>query len=258
MTEHEPAAEFETTAGGPSAAGGGRRESEFRLRQLFAQAQEMFAAADFDGARRCLEEVAYSDRTDDVRRLFQLVAERLNEVAELRREIETVRNGQAREDVLLKVRRLLELQPGDERASELLHRLEEGDGLFNDRGTVMSRPQRRSRSDGRRGRKPSDGDSPRGRRRKPSRDEAVPVEFVEDDSDADSDDDVWDFGEQSAAAAPPPLRRSHRERRVDDDFDDPFGGQSSQVAVWIAVAVSGLLIFLAVVVTIIALVVEYL
>ena len=58
MTQDSPAAETDPSDGVPSAAEERHRQLEFQRRQLFSQAQEKFASADFDGARRCLEEIA--------------------------------------------------------------------------------------------------------------------------------------------------------------------------------------------------------
>lgn len=248
MSETEPAADTESPVGESTPADDRRLQLELRRRQLFAQAQELFAVGEFEAARDALERVPGQYRTDDMQRLLGLVEERLLEVAEIRRDVEAEHNGRPREERLRKVRRWLELRPGDERAVELLHRLEEDDDdLFADVEVVPTPQHAAPRS------KPPAGEAARRRGRQARTEaEAVPVEVVDDD--VFPDDDVWEFGERLAASAPP-RRRRRRPRRERADAGE-FDGPVSQTAVWIAVGVCGMVVLLAIVVTLIVLMVE--
>lgn len=101
------------------------RAKEIQHRRLFNRAQERFAAADFSAARRALREIPASHRSADVERLLRLVEERLQEIAGLRRDIESAVERNEWQSLSPKLQRLLELQPGDERANELRHEVEE-------------------------------------------------------------------------------------------------------------------------------------
>jgi len=243
----------------------------FRDRKLFADAQEQFTAGEFVQANRSLKEIPEDARTPDIQRLMQLVAERIREVAELRSTVQAALNEGRHDNVQPKLLRLLELQPGDEWANTIRHRLDEEDharetsvadaagvrdahraSVFTKATVVLDEPvQPTTRQRAREERRPP-----------PDRAEPAAIEIVPDDPDVD---EAWEFGERLVNSAPPPLKPSpHKPQSVrvrpvsyEDDADwlEPES-QPSSAGVWIAIAVSGVVILLSLIATIVVLLVE--
>lgn len=228
-----------------------------RPRECFAQAQECFAAGEFEAARKRLEEIPPEQRSADVRRLRDLVGERLREVADLRRQIVTELDRETSVRLAELLQRFLELQPGDEWGNHLRHRLEEQEH----RQARASRPVERKRVFGNRSPERVDAQTQAGQPREV-------VEFVEDNGvpgtagarpqDVVDEDlqEIWEFGERMAKKAPPPLPGDsghyYAELIEEDDEED----RSIPAGVWVAVAVSGAVVLLAIIATIVVLVVE--
>jgi hypothetical protein len=242
----------------------------FRDRKLFADAQEHFTAGEFVEANRSLREIPEDARGPDVQRLAKLVAERIREVAELRSAVQTALNQRMHDDLQPKLLRLLELQPGDEWANAIRHRIEEEEhareagvpdagsvrdahpaSVFAKATVVLDEPippatRRRAAAEC----------------RPPPVAPAAPIELADDDLD-----DVWEFGERLVQPSPPPLKRSAdwRSRKplpAGTHEDDDFAGwleaerAPSSPAMWIAIAVGGVVILLALIATIVVLLVE--
>ncbi len=217
-----------------------QRRAEFQRRRLFAQAQEHFAATDYHAARQCLKEIPNSAKTPDITRLAQLVQQRVREIAEIHQEIIALRERDAVDELLGKLQRLLELQPGDERTLALRNQLEEQAYPSPPlQAEIVADP--------------------------PARQEMV-LNLTDIDqriltgrqNEPDDEREIREFGEQLAASQPPPLPgRNTRSQQTppDDDFFLPEEGSSS-VQLWIALAVSGAVILFAVIVTVIVLVTQ--
>jgi hypothetical protein len=231
-----------------------QRMAAYRWRRMFAEAQEQFAAGEFVQANRTLKEIPEEARTADIVRLMQLVAERIREVAELRSTVQAALNEGRHDDLQPKLLRLLELQPGDEWANAIRHRLDdEQHARAAERDSLFNRP---TQVPAETAPKPRD-------RTPPARAEARAIELVEEDDDVD---EAWEFGERLVSAAPPPLKpsagrpQSVRVRPVsyEDHDKDWLGPESppSTAGVWIAIAVSGVVILLALIATIVVLLVE--
>jgi len=239
-----------------STADGEARREEMQRRRLFAEAQEHFAAGDFVGSHRCLKQIPAASRTADVERLLKLVMQRVREVADLRSEIETAWRRGKTADVQEKLLRYLELQPGDEWANDLRHRLEVDEQpaappiLFDDDSGETDVSRRRNHTSKRR---PSENRQKR--KRPPPVSQAMEAEILEDDQTVEQE--IWEFGERLVSSRPPPLPG---QTTTDDDLNDEFEewteGSNSSTGVWIAFAVSGMVILLAVIATVLVLVME--
>ena len=103
-----------------------KQKERARARKLFAAAQECSAAAQYKKAMRLLEKIPAPQRSDDYDRMLQQVQERIEETQTLAREVRLAIQDEQLDDpeLLVKVRRLVELKPGDEWANETRHQLE--------------------------------------------------------------------------------------------------------------------------------------
>lgn len=242
-----------------------RQFAAFRYRKLFAEAQEQFAAGEFVAANRSLKEIPEDDRGADAQRLQQLVTERIREVAELRSAVQAALNQRQHDALQPKLLRLLELQPGDEWANTIRHRLEEDEHARTAAATpaiselVSTRPTEVPREPARP--RPREAAPARPQRPPPTKAAATAIEIVDDEGE--DADEAWEFGERLVQSSPR-KRRTGRPQSArptaameDDDLTDWLEPEaSSSPAMWIAIAVSGVVILLALVATIVVLLVE--
>ena len=246
-----------------------QRREELQRRRMFAEAQEHFAAAEFVRAHKRLKEIPEASRTADVERLLRLAMDRIRAVADLRSEIETAVRRNHSTDLNVKLLRYLELQPGDEWANNLRHWLDETERVAppTPPGPPLARGGNRTVD-------PPETSAPRRRHRetteaviradatagtgppKPPVSRAVDVVIIEDDET--DEDEAWAFGERLVRSGPPPLpgAGSAIAPEFDDDFDDYPDEAPSSAGVWIAFAVSGIVILLALIATIFVLAFE--
>lgn len=258
------------------------RDREARLRQLFAEAQEMVAAADFVAAAARLRMIPPKNRTPDVERLDEIVKGRVAEIATLREEIQRDVEKNKWKKLGPKLERLLELQPGDERANEWRHELEEREWqaahprALPDEPVPLPDPEAL----------PDVVEVPP-KRVIPKVPAVKPVIDDYEDYDADYEDyddyepepakppvivpvqqtapadvkdeadeqleEIWEFGDR-LDNAPPPLPAARAPIYVDDDDEiDLVPMNDSSTGIWIAVMVSSLVVLVAVVTTIVVL-----
>lgn len=246
-----------------------------KMRQLFAQAQERFAAMDFVAADQRLRMIPPRRRTQDTDRLHEIVRTRLEEIASLRLEIIREADRKKWQKVQPKLQRLLELQPGDDWANELRHKTEEQE--WDAARELAERKQAKSKTP------PveqpivpvpviepifNDDDDdeeerPKQPRRRPPNAPAAPIFARDADGEAapvrprdevdEQLEEIWEFGDRLDESPPPLPHRRKQTRAADFDEIDLVGKETASAGVWIAVLVSSLVVLVAVVTTIVVL-----
>lgn len=254
MPDDAPATQYPNeqtaTAANDEAA---RRQLLVQRRRAFAEAQEQFAAADFDSARRRLSEIPAGERTPDVQRLMDLCVIRLKEVADVRREIVGELEHERSAKLPDLVQRYLELQPGDEWGNDLRHRLEEQE--FERSAPAQPKTAAAgSPSVGRRKSRPRaleplllDEPAPVEEFEESAAAEAPASSTVEDDANEELEE-IWEFGERMATKS----RNSARHNADDEEENRP----SIPPEVWITAAAGGAVLLAAFVVGVVFLLVE--
>jgi len=169
-------------------------------------------------------------------------------------------------DVRPQIMRLLELQPGDEWTNTIRHKIDEAEHARTAlekpdavRPLVFAKPTQATNTTRPRPRQPA----PVERQRPPVASVGTTgIEIIEDNDDVD---EAWEFGERLVQSAPPPLKRpgsrppSAKPAPARKDEDEDFIGwlepepQTAAPAMWIAIAVSGVVILLALIATIVVL-----